>query len=1054
MDDLLRPPSIGVPSSSEQIEAVQLEADSAAPPQPSGTPEAVAAVDEQAASATPPQPAVRPEPEPTTFISAKVGKTRILGVDVSHHQGDAGIPQGTWKAMRAAGVRFAIIKATQGTGYEDPAFRANLDRARQAGLLVGAYHFTIRGDGAAQAEHFLRVCRQRNGGDLDGLLLSMDVERDPAGATARRADVIAFARTLSTKARRRQRVVYSNPAGLAATGSSGVDFRALGLRQWAAQWISGRHSADTPNLPAEMPNTPWGGFTGPPDLWQFGRLHVADLAIDGDAAYRGSFDKLREWWLGATPLPETGGPTPGPKPVPKDEGGGLVDDLLGDLQGLIDAPAEFVRGLVDQIVGTVRDIVARLGDAVADTLRKALAGLVSVVRDIADGVSRVIGKVVDGLVETVRGIGEQIGRVVGKVLDTLADVVKTVRDALADVGEAIARGIREALHAVGETVVDIISRIQATIGDLISRAGAVIGDVGGKVLESVGDILDEAGRGLGDILGSVQEGLDGLLRDITPAVDSLVEALRGAPGALFDLGQQLTDRIIPAIGDAAHGAGEFLADPVKGILGAFFEEEELSLLARLEPVFERIAGNPKVPRDIAGLFPRAGQQEGPIIALGAIMLLPLVVGPIFVSVIEPILQVVRQEENRVFRPTMLGLADGITAVHRGERDADWLLGVGAQLGFEDEDIRLAIETQRPLGAVGDVLQWRHRGIITDQQATRSLRDLGFDEQTTRRYIDGSAVRPGVGDLVRFAVREAFPGQSTYDATAKSTPERFIAESAKSGLSGEHARSYWAAHWELPSIGQVYEMFQRGVIDQGKLDAYLIAADVHPEWREALTKISHPPLTRVDVRRMHQLGILSDDDLVRAYMDNGYDKANAEGLAKFTIALEDEAEKGAAHPERDLTRADLMGAYADGITGREDTERALILIGYSTDEAALILDREDLRAQRAERKELKDRTVSQAVAGIIDFATAQDRLAGAGLSTDEQAITMDAIARGREARLAAPTRADLFRMHKARLITDEDLTSALVAMGYQEPWLARYVALAKTALAPISESATA
>nr|MBF6558608.1 glycoside hydrolase family 25 protein [Acidimicrobiales bacterium] len=59
-----------------------------------------------------------------------------------------------WEAVAGDGMTFALVKATQGVGYVNPWLARDLDEARAAGLLVGAYHFVTPGDdGKAQGEH-------------------------------------------------------------------------------------------------------------------------------------------------------------------------------------------------------------------------------------------------------------------------------------------------------------------------------------------------------------------------------------------------------------------------------------------------------------------------------------------------------------------------------------------------------------------------------------------------------------------------------------------------------------------------------------------------------------------------------------------------------------------------------------------------------------------------------------------------------------------------------------------------------------------------------------
>lgn len=70
------------------------------------------------------------------------GENSLFGVDVSSHQGEI-----DWHAVKDAGVEFAIIRAayrgyTNGGLSADERFQENLQSAKEAGLLVGAYVFS------------------------------------------------------------------------------------------------------------------------------------------------------------------------------------------------------------------------------------------------------------------------------------------------------------------------------------------------------------------------------------------------------------------------------------------------------------------------------------------------------------------------------------------------------------------------------------------------------------------------------------------------------------------------------------------------------------------------------------------------------------------------------------------------------------------------------------------------------------------------------------------------------------------------------------------------
>ncbi len=94
----------------------------------------------------------------------------IKGLDVSAHNGEI-----DFAAVREQGYAFAIIKATEGTDWQDRQLTANYARARRAGLKVGLYHFfRFDSPGRLQALNIIRAAASRP----SDLPLIIDVERD------------------------------------------------------------------------------------------------------------------------------------------------------------------------------------------------------------------------------------------------------------------------------------------------------------------------------------------------------------------------------------------------------------------------------------------------------------------------------------------------------------------------------------------------------------------------------------------------------------------------------------------------------------------------------------------------------------------------------------------------------------------------------------------------------------------------------------------------------------------------------------------------------------
>ncbi|MEO0228325.1 MAG: GH25 family lysozyme [candidate division WOR-3 bacterium] len=83
----------------------------------------------------------------------------VRGVDVSGYQHPGG-KQIDWSQVYKAGYTFAFIKATEGTSYTNSYFTTDVNNGRNAGILMGVYHFARPdkgNDAKAEAEYFIKT---------------------------------------------------------------------------------------------------------------------------------------------------------------------------------------------------------------------------------------------------------------------------------------------------------------------------------------------------------------------------------------------------------------------------------------------------------------------------------------------------------------------------------------------------------------------------------------------------------------------------------------------------------------------------------------------------------------------------------------------------------------------------------------------------------------------------------------------------------------------------------------------------------------------------------
>ncbi|RNE02196.1 Autolytic lysozyme [Lacticaseibacillus paracasei] len=208
-----------------------------------------------------------------TFGDQSVPRTDV--VDVASYQD--WMTQADFNALHAFGVKGAVVKATQGTSYRNPAAVNEIQFARSAGMVVSAYHyasFKSASEAVVEANFFASVLDSLNVGkqtsvvaDVEGNSVSGDVGHN----------LTVFWQTLASRGYTNhilytgRNYSYSN-AIIATVGRS---------RTWIA---------DYPYTPSA--NSLWNQDYG---AWQFsslaylpGRSQSLDVSVD----YKGLFTQL------------------------------------------------------------------------------------------------------------------------------------------------------------------------------------------------------------------------------------------------------------------------------------------------------------------------------------------------------------------------------------------------------------------------------------------------------------------------------------------------------------------------------------------------------------------------------------------------------------------------------------------------------------------------------------------------------------------------------------------------------------------------------------------
>ncbi|MCP9206364.1 lysozyme [Streptomyces cucumeris] len=201
----------------------------------------------------------------------------VEGVDVSSHQGNV-----AWSTLWSSGVRFAYVKATEGTSYTNPYFTQQYTGSYDVGMIRGSYHFALpnNSSGAAQANYFVD---HGGGWSKDGRTLpgALDMEYNPYGATCygkSASAMVSWVKDFSDTYRARtgrDPVIYTSTSWWkTCTGNSSAFGGVNPL------WIP-RYGSSVGELPAG-----WGFHT----IWQY----TSSGATVGDHnKFNGALDRLK-----------------------------------------------------------------------------------------------------------------------------------------------------------------------------------------------------------------------------------------------------------------------------------------------------------------------------------------------------------------------------------------------------------------------------------------------------------------------------------------------------------------------------------------------------------------------------------------------------------------------------------------------------------------------------------------------------------------------------------------------------------------------------------------
>jgi hypothetical protein len=718
----------------------------------------------------------------------------------------------------------------------------------------------------------------------------------------------------------------------------------------------------------------------------------------------------------------------------------IAQDQLGGLLGAIGqslaSTTDMIGTNLARLAGNIGEVISSIASGLLSSIQGAISPILSSLAELVESVKGVLGRIMEGIEETV-------GRMWARIVDTANDILSGLRNVMGAVVQTVL-GFAESALA---TVVGWVNTATDAIRGLLTSALAYIRGLYDTAVRGVQGLLTDVSAAVKRILSEssalinegwrkLVEGTDSIIAGLEKRMGDLRDAFKAASDDLIDGMGALTDEGLKPIKEAIEKATEGLFDWAKPAdVEDFLKQIDFAAsphsLAALDresayAVFGRLTPSNPVGRYLWLIFFS--------VSIGL---------SLYSGIGNKCGEVILQEWQSVYLPSILAPTDSIAAWRRGTISETELEANLARHGFDREKAyQLREVTSNTLTGFEAVTAWR-RGHVSETTRDLLLKSAGYSGVYAETLIKLTEVLPPVSDLITFAVREVFSeGQAQELGLFQEFPPQFAELAAKQGLSEENARRYWAAHWQLPSATQGYEMLHRGEIGETALDLLLKAQDYAPVWREKLRKIAYRTLTRVDVRRMHKVGVLTDDEVLKAYTDIGYDPTNAGRLRDFTIALNNPQTEETADELGKLTRANILGFYRDRLLTPERAAALLVESGLKPEAALLFVQAIDLDESRKDRTEEATLTIDLAVSGAISETEGEDRLRRIGLEETETQRYLLKLARALERKTKLPTRTEAEKMLGEGIIAEGDYRDLLERLGYAPVWVDAFARLAR------------
>jgi len=191
------------------------------------------------------------------------------------------------------------------------------------------------------------------------------------------------------------------------------------------------------------------------------------------------------------------------------------------------------------------------------------------------------------------------------------------------------------------------------------------------------------------------------------------------------------------------------------------------------------------------------------------------------------------------------------------------------------------------------------------------------------------------------------------------------------------------------------------------------------------------LTRVDLRRIYELGLIDDNELLARLMEVGYTKKDAELMVEFYKTFRQEE-------ARTFAKTEIKYLLYYGIINETEAKVMLERLGYTEEDAKTMIELWKVKLAEKDMRETQKFVRDAYSLGEITREEAERILKEVGLSEEVIGVVLDKEDKRRLKSQKLPSASTVVKWLKLGIITQERAKEILRSINVKEEYIEYYI----------------